>query len=120
VVCLISALAIYELTDEIPRQFWIAVPHDSREPRRPLTKVVKVRDIKTGRTSIRLGQVNMKIFDRERTVIDSFRFLNKEIALKALKKYLEFRQQRPDIQKLFSYSKLFRTPIRKYVEAMML
>lgn len=26
-VCLISALALYELTDEIPREFWIAIPH---------------------------------------------------------------------------------------------
>jgi predicted transcriptional regulator of viral defense system len=27
VVCLLSALAVYELTDEIPRQHWIGVRH---------------------------------------------------------------------------------------------
>ncbi len=32
VICLISALAIYKLTDEIQRTYWIAIPHTSRAP----------------------------------------------------------------------------------------
>ena len=34
VICLVSALTIYELTDEIARAHWIAVSNDSRALRR--------------------------------------------------------------------------------------
>ena len=85
VVCLISALGIYELGDQIPREYWIAVPHSSRAPRRERSRIVRMRNTTLGRTSIKLGDVKVQIFDRERTIIDSFRYLDKEIAIKALK-----------------------------------
>ena len=34
VICLISALCYYGLTDEIMREFWIAVPHATTSPSR--------------------------------------------------------------------------------------
>src|SRR5688500_4850311 len=37
-ICGVSALSYYELTQEVQRQFWIAVPHSSSAPRRPKTK----------------------------------------------------------------------------------
>ncbi len=117
VICLVSALSIYDLTDEMPRQFWIAVPNDTRPPRRPQAKIIRMRDIKTGVTRMKLGEVNIKIFDRERTVIDAFRYLSKEIAIKALRRYLDGKQQKPDLQRLITYSKALRTPISEYVEA---
>lgn len=117
VVCLVTALNIYELTDEMPRQFWIAVPNDSRPPRRPQTKIIRMRDIKTGVTRVKLGEVKIKVFDRERTVVDAFRYLSKEIAIKALRRYLEGKSQKPDLQRLLAYSKALRTPLAQYVEA---
>ena len=46
------------------------------------------------------------IFDRERTILDAFRFLSKETALKALKTGFEqLREKRIDINKLRLYAK---------------
>lgn len=116
-ICLISALALYELTDEIPRQFWIAVPHKQFAPKRPKTKIVRMRDVKTGSTRIKLGSATVRIFDQERTVIDSFRFLSPETAIKALKEYLSGKHGKPNLIKLRQYSRKLKTPIEKYVEA---
>lgn len=40
VVCLISALCYYGLTDQIMREIWVAVPHESYPPRRPNTRII--------------------------------------------------------------------------------
>ncbi|MDQ5956531.1 MAG: type IV toxin-antitoxin system AbiEi family antitoxin domain-containing protein [Candidatus Rhabdochlamydia sp.] len=37
VICLISALCYHDLTDQIMREAWIAVSHESYAPRRPNT-----------------------------------------------------------------------------------
>lgn len=116
-ICLISALALYELTDEIPRQFWITIPHKQFAPRRPKTKIVRMRDVKTGSTRLKLGAVTVRIFDKERTVVDSFRFLAPETAIKALKEYLSGKHGKPDLIKLRQYSRKLKIPIEKYVEA---
>jgi predicted transcriptional regulator of viral defense system len=116
-ICLISALALYELTDEIPRQFWIAIPHKQHAPKRPKAKIIRMRDISTGSTKIKLGGVNVRVFDKERTIIDSFRFFSQETAIKALKEYLSGTHGKPDLVKLRKYSRKLKTPIEKYVEA---
>ena len=116
-ICLISALALYELTDEIPRQFWIAIPHKQFAPKRPKAKIIRMRDVTTGSTQLKLGSVTIRIFDQERTVIDSFRFLSPETAIKSLKRYLSGKQGKPDLVKLRKYSRKLKTPIEKYVEA---
>lgn len=116
-ICLISALAIYELTDEIPRQFWIAIPHKQFAPKRPKTKIVRMRNVKTGNARLKLGATTVHIFNQERTVIDSFRFLSPETALRALKEYLSGRHGKPNLIKLRQYSRKLKTPIEKYVEA---
>lgn len=58
VVCLISALAIYNLTEEIPRQHWIGVPHGTTIKRERNIKIVRFRDITLGRTSMDLIQAS--------------------------------------------------------------
>lgn len=116
-ICLLSALALYELTDEIPRQFWIAIPHRQFAPKRPKTKIVRMRDVRTGSTRLKLGSAKVRIFDPERTVVDSFRFLAPETAIKALKEYLSGKHGKPDLVKLRQYSRRLKMPIEKYVEA---
>ena len=119
-VCLISALAIYELTDQIPREYWIAVPHSSRAPRRNKARIIRMRNSSLGLTTIKLGDAQVRIFDRERTVVDSFRYLDKEIAIKALKAYLQARGKgfKPDLKKLQQYAKALRVKIGPYLEAL--
>jgi predicted transcriptional regulator of viral defense system len=72
VVCLVSALMIYELTDEMPRENWIAVSHSTTAPKRDHTRIVRMRDMETGKTRYTIGRETVVIFDRERTIIDAF------------------------------------------------
>lgn len=118
VICLISALCYYGLTDEIMREFWIAIPHATTSPARANTHIVRMRNISFGQTSIKIGSLKLKIFDRERTIVDSFRYLDKETALKALQSYLKISKDRkPDLNKLLSYAKKFRVDITPYISA---
>src|SRR3972149_10686150 len=83
-ICLISALCYYDLTDEIMREFWIAVPHSTTSPERENAHIVRMRNTTLGQITIKIGNDDVKIFDRERSIVDAFRYLDKEIALKAL------------------------------------
>lgn len=116
VVCLISALALYELTDAIPREHWIAVPHATTAPKRENTHIVRMRDMNTGKTVYTIGQETVSIFDRERTIVDAFRYLSKEIAIKALKMAVSGRSKKKlDIKKLQQYAKQFGLNIDSYI-----
>ncbi len=116
VICLISALCYYDLTDQIMREFWIAVPHASKSPQRPKTRIVRMRNIELGQTEIQIGEYSLKIFDRERTVVDAFRYLSQEIAIKALQAYLRpSKRNKPDLNKLMNYSKQLRVNIHPYI-----
>ena len=119
VICLISALCYYGLTDQIMRQFWIAIPHASKSPQRSKTRIIRMRNIKLGQTEIQFGTAHLKIFDKERTVVDSFRYLSKEIAIKALKAYLrQTGSAKPDLNKLLNYAKTLRVNIQPFIMAL--
>lgn len=119
VICLITALSYYNLTDEIPRQIWIAVPRNSWPPTRRNTKIVRLSNFELGVEDINLGEIPVKIFNRERTIVDSFRLLSKEIAIKALKRYLTTTEaHKPDLAKLHGYAKELRSNIIPYVETL--
>jgi len=118
VICLISALCYYGLTDEIMREFWIAIPHATTSPSRENARIVRMRNISFGQTTVKIGSRKIKIFDRERTVVDSFRYLDKETALKALHAYLKANNDRkPDIDKLLKYAKKLRVDLTPYISA---
>src|SRR3990167_3106697 len=118
VICLISALCYYDLTDEIMREFWIAVPHSTTSPVRTNAHIVRMRNISFGQTTIKIGSQKLKIFDRERSIVDSFRYLDKETALKALQAYLKTSKNRkPDIDKLLRYAKKLRVDLIPYISA---
>lgn len=119
VICLSTALYLYNLTDQMLREYWIAVPNSSRSPKRPHTRIVRMRNMSLGITTLQLGSHFIKIFDRERTVIDAFRYLSDEIAIKALQFYLKSSSQhKPDLAKLTSYAKTLRVKITPYIMAL--
>ncbi len=115
VICLISALCYYELTDQIMREVWIAVPHESHPPKRPNTRIVRMRNVKLGNTEIVLGEYKVHIFDRERCIVDAFRYLSKEIAIKSIQRYFLNTKYRPDPKKLGAYAKALRVNITPYI-----
>jgi predicted transcriptional regulator of viral defense system len=111
-ICLISALDIYGLTEEIPRKFWIAIPHEMRAPVVPKTRFVRYRNMKLGMTKIKLGNIELSIFDKERTVVDAFRYLDREVSIKALRALVK---QGLDYKKISSYSKKLKFDITPYL-----
>jgi predicted transcriptional regulator of viral defense system len=116
VVCLISALAIYDLTEEIPRQHWIAIRHETFVKTGKDIKIVRYRNMQLGKTKIKLEAIIIPIFDRERTIIDAFRLLSREIAIKALKAAIaQTGKNRIDLLKLQAYAKKLRFNIGPYL-----
>ncbi len=118
VICLISALALYDLTDEIPRAHWIAISHENKAPKRTGVRIVRMRNIRLGKTKLSMGETAVTIFDRERTIIDAFRYLGIEIAIKALKQGLQKSgEEKINLIKLQSYAKTLRVNIAPYLMA---
>ena len=119
-ICLVSALVYYNLTDEIMKEFWIAVDNAHSRVKFPFCRIIRMRNMKTGVNTIRLAGLNVRIFDKERTIIDSFRLLDFETAMKALKIYLKGGQGQPDINKLNRYIKALRAgKVQEYITAIM-
>lgn len=119
VICLISALAYYELTDEIMREFWIAVDNDNSKASFPMCRFVRMRNLKLGVKTIKISGIEVRIFDAERTIIDSFRLLDPETAIKAMKLYLSGVTGKPNIKKLDKYITELRAPkVREYLTAL--
>ena len=81
--------------------------------------MVRMRNMSLGLTNVKMGKYEMKIFDRERTIVDSFRYLSDEIAIKALQSYLKpYSGQKVDLPKLSIYAKALRINISKYIAAL--
>lgn len=118
VICLTSALAIYELTEEIPRKHWIAVKNTTRHRAGPSVKVIRFRNLKLGKTTIKIEGERLPIFDRERTIVDAFRQLGLETAVKALKVGVNQKgKNKISLTKLQDYAKKLRVNIGPYLMA---
>lgn len=121
VICLTSALCLYDLTEEMPSRHWIAIKHGTSHRATSTTKIVRMRNIELGKTTIKLGKITLPIFDRERTIVDAFRYLGRETALKALKSALMKKQRKKiDIEKIRKYAKKLRVNIEPFLIAMTL
>ncbi|MGR3973995.1 MAG: type IV toxin-antitoxin system AbiEi family antitoxin domain-containing protein [Candidatus Rhabdochlamydia sp.] len=114
VICLISALYYYNLTDQGMKEIWIAIPHACHAPKRAGVRIVRMRNTTLGKTFIMLGEYPVHIFDKERCVIDAFRYLSQEIALKALQNYFKA-SLKPDLKTLQDYAKKLRVNITPYL-----
>jgi len=103
VVCCVSALAVHDLTDEIPAAVQIAVPRRTRPPRidHPPTEVFRFAE-----ASFELGVStvlaapgeNVRVYSPERTVVDVIRLrhrLGEPLAFGALRRYLRRGGARP-------------------------
>ena len=118
VVCLISALALYEITEEIPRAHWIAIPNTSRHRGDDSIRIFRYRNMKLGKTVYDFGDFKLPIFDRERTIIDAFRLLDREVGIKALRMGLRKKgEAKLDLEKLKEYAKILRVKIEPYILA---
>lgn len=118
-ICLISALNYYGMTVEVQRKFWIAIPHSAGALKRSKAKIIRMRNFDLGRASLHLGPYRTFIFDQERCVIDAFRYLSRESAVRILKEYLmRTKERKPDLPKLGKYAEALRVDIAPYIEAL--
>lgn len=116
VVCLISALAVYDLTEELPRQHWIGIRHGTTAKSTHQIKIIRFRNLELGKTEVKIEGMSIPIFNRERTIVDAFRFLSRETAIKALKTAtIKGGKNRLDLVKLEAYAKKLRFDITPYL-----
>jgi predicted transcriptional regulator of viral defense system len=126
VICLISALYVYNLTTEIPGKVFIAIPRTVRTPRinYPPVEVVRLSEEPyiTGIEKITMDGFEVSIYNVEKTICDCFKFRNRvgfNVAIEALKDYMT--RQQPDISKIVSYSRVNRVEklMKPYLEALL-
>jgi predicted transcriptional regulator of viral defense system len=127
IICLISALDFYHLTTQVPYKVYIALPREIKAPRieyPPLDIVyLSEKAYFAGIEEHILDGVRVRIYSREKTIADGFKFRNKiglDIALEALKDYL--RQPGRDIPKILEFAKIDRVEkiIRPYLQGALL
>ncbi len=120
VICLVSALVYYELTDEMMKEFWVAVNNENSKVNFPMTRIVRMRDMETGVKEAKIASIKVRIFDIERTIIDSYRLIGQDIALKALKIYLSGEKGKPDLKRFNEYTyKLRASKMRENILALL-
>ena len=124
--CSISALDFHQLTTQIPYKLYIAIPRDGKAPRieyPPLDIVyLSKQPYSAGIEQHLLDGIPVRIYSREKTVADCFKFRKKiglDIALEALRDYL--RQPKRDIEGLLNFARINRVEkiIRPYLQALL-
>lgn len=125
VVCLLSALQFHELTTQMPRRVWIAVPPKARTPHLDWPELQVHRfsgaSLTEGRVEHLLEGVPVKIYEPAKTVADCFKFRNVvglDVAIESLRECL--REKRATIDELVHFGKICRVDrvMRPYLEAM--
>jgi predicted transcriptional regulator of viral defense system len=125
VICLASALELYGLTTFNPSEIYVAIPNSSKKPKidYPPVKIFYFRDrfYKPGIEEIKTKDVTVKIYNKEKTVCDMFRYRKKigeDIALEGLKNYLN--RKDANIKKLSEYAEICRvkTILQPYLKAL--
>ena len=127
VICLISALSFYELTTQIPFSVYIALPRAEKRVRPkidyPPINVVWLTEkpYRAGIENKTVDGFNIRIYSREKTVADCFKFRNKigtDVAVEALKEYV--RSGKRDIPRLVECARVDRVEsvMLPYLEAL--
>lgn len=125
VVCLVSALAFHELTDQLPRSVWLAIGKNDWSPQGDETALRIVRftdtllteDVET--TSIE--GVSVKVFGVAKTIADCFRHrrsVGQSVALEGLQEALQQRKATPAQIAQSARRGGVSTIVRPYLEAL--
>jgi predicted transcriptional regulator of viral defense system len=125
VICLISALAFHNLTTQIPHQVYLALPVSAEKPRLsypPLRLVwLSPASYAAGIQRVQLDRVSVRIYGREKTIADCFKFRNKiglDLAREALREGLR-QGCKPD--RLLEFARIDRVDkiMRPFLEALL-
>lgn len=126
VICLISALAFHELTTRIPHAVDIALPRDATTTPRidyPPVQVYRFSGLaySEGLEAHVFGGVEVKVYSKEKSIADAFKYRNKiglDVALEALKGWCGTRGR--NIDTLLAMARVCRVHnvMRPYLEAL--
>jgi predicted transcriptional regulator of viral defense system len=126
VICLVSALAFYELTTQIPHVVDVAVHNRDERPRLdyPPLRVFWFSGPawNEGIETYQIDGVPVRIYGPEKSVADMFKYRRKlglDVALEALRHYRQ--GQGFDVGKLLHYARICRVEnvMRPYIEALL-
>lgn len=126
VFCLISALYFHELTMQVPHAASFALPRNVKTPKISQPPIwvfhFSQESYQAGVTVHELDGVKVKIYDREKTIADCFKFRQKiglDVAIEALRDYL--RGPKANVSLLMKYAHINRVEkvMRPYLEALL-
>lgn len=126
VICLISALALHNLTTQVPHRVYVALPRGAEPPRLPWPPVrifwFSEPAFSAGVEVHKCDGFPLRTYSPEKTIADCFKYRNKiglDVAIEALKLYCERRRVRTD--DLLHYAAICRVEkiIRPYLEALL-
>jgi predicted transcriptional regulator of viral defense system len=124
VFCLLTALQFHELTTQLPRQIWIAMPRGSHAPRidyPPVKMVQMTGDVYAVGVEEHLRDgVKLRVYGAAKTVVDCFKHRNKiglDVALEALKDVRAKRKATADDLWRFATVCRVANVMRPYLEA---
>ena len=124
VICLVSALAYHDITTQIPHEVWVAVPRESRlpSPDHPPVRGHRFSKVsyEAGIETHRIDGAAIKVYDREKTLADCFKFRNRigmDVVLEALRLHRE--RNGLNLKTLIGYARACRVEkvMRPYLEA---
>jgi predicted transcriptional regulator of viral defense system len=126
VICLISALAYHEITTQIPHEVYLALGRGAEPPRMEYPPIrifwFTGEAFTEGIDKYKLDGVEVRIYSREKTIADCFKYRNKiglDTAIEALKLYRE--RQRFKVDDLMRFARVCRVEkvMRPYLEALL-
>ena len=126
VICLVSALAFHRITTQVPHAVSIALEKGAESPRMDYPPVSVHRfsgeSLTAGVEAHLIDGVTVRVYSKEKTLTDCFKFRNKvgmDIVLEALKLYRD--QRAFDVGKLLEYARICRVErtMKPYIEAML-
>jgi len=124
VFCLLTALQFHELTTQLPRRIWIAMPRGSHVPRfdyPPIKMVQFTGDAYTaGVEAVERDGIQLRVYNVAKTVADCFKHRNKiglDVALEALKDARI--RSKASVDEIWRYAKVCRVTnvMRPYLES---
>ncbi len=122
VLCLLSALAFHEMTEEEPEDIHIALERGAEAPRleHPPVQAFSFggRAFSEGIELYEIDGVEIRVYSAAKTVADCFKFRSK-VGLDALKTYMENEEGSADELMKFARTCRVTTVIRPYVEALL-
>ncbi len=112
IIYLESALLYYNYIDRIPNAWQIAVEKHSNPNKYDISYLpikpyfIKEKYLSIGINNISIDEINIKIYDREKTICDVLRYENKlenEVFTNSIKRYIE--DDKKNIRRLIEYAK---------------